>query len=117
MAVEWVGVEGGRFVAVEVGEDGRLVTIIVNGDLDDPALGSALRQAVIQAVAPGPLVVRIDLRQVGFMGGMGLSVLMMARRRLAAEGIRLVLVGPGQPVGRVLALTKVEGYFEIEHAV
>jgi len=61
--------------------------------------------------ASGWTDVVVDLREVTFLDSSGLHVLLAHHRRAAEYGARFSIIDGGGPVGRVLALTGMNGVF------
>jgi anti-sigma B factor antagonist len=59
----------------------------------------------------------IDLSAVGFVDSSGLRVLVEAHQRAEAEARRLVLSGPSRPVMRLLEISGLMDYLNVERAV
>jgi len=84
-------------------EDDRSVRRIrIVGDLDHvgyETVGSAVHRAVVESRTPGVL---LDLSAVRFFAGMGIALLIEARRRVVATGRTFVLAGLAPQARRVL---------------
>jgi anti-sigma B factor antagonist len=91
---------------VEVRTDDGAAVIAVSGELD-LASGPELEAELDQFRGPDTRLVVIDLRQLEFMDSTGLSILVRAHQRLAAEGCEVGLVRGSQQVQRLLDLTGV----------
>ena len=78
----------------------------MSGELD-LASGPELEAELDQITGPETKLVVIDLRHLDFMDSTGLSILVRAHQRLAAEGCELGLVRGSQQVQRLLDLTGV----------
>ena len=91
---------------VTIGREGTAVLVGVVGELD-LASGPALNAELAAFSGPDTTLVVVDLRELEFMDSTGLSIIVRAHQRLAAEGCELSLVqGPPQ-VERLLDLTGV----------
>jgi anti-sigma B factor antagonist len=91
---------------VTVRREDATALVQVSGELD-LASGPALDAELEGFAGPDTTLVVVDLRELEFMDSTGLSILVRAHRRLAAEGCELSLVqGPPQ-VQRLLNLTGV----------
>lgn len=91
---------------VEMHTEGRAAIVAVSGELDlasSPSLEAELERA--SGLESGLLV--LDLRQLEFMDSTGLSVIVNAHQRLAADDRSLCLVRGPQQVQRLLDLTGV----------
>lgn len=91
---------------VEVRRDAAAAVVAVSGELD-LASGPELEAELDQISGPTTQLVVIDLRRLDFMDSTGLSILVRAHQRLAAEGCELGLVKGSQQVQRLLDLTGV----------
>jgi anti-anti-sigma factor len=86
-----------------------IAVLALEGELD-LAAAPVLRARIEQAGAGRALV--IDFRRVTFVDSAVLKELLRARGDLAANGVRLVLVGVPMPVRRLLDLTRTSELFE-----
>jgi anti-sigma B factor antagonist len=91
---------------VEVRRDAAAVVVAVSGELD-LASGPELEAELDQVSGPEIKLLVIDLRKLGFMDSTGLSILVRAHQRLAAEGCEMGLVKGAPQVQRLLDLTGV----------
>jgi anti-sigma B factor antagonist len=83
--------------------------LALQGELDLSA-APRLRARIEQAATGRALV--IDLKRVTFADSAILKELLRARAELAADDVRLVLVGAPKPVRRLLDLTRTAELFE-----
>ena len=88
---------------------GRSCVLRLAGDLD---LFSAevLRRELEAALPAGPAVAVVDLREVSFLDSTVLGLLLLASRRMEAQGGALVLAAPGPAVERVLDVSGLRAY-------
>jgi anti-sigma B factor antagonist len=70
--------------------------------LTAPVLAEHLSAALAEGI---PVIVVVDLRQVGFLGAAGLSVLVAADQRARAQQITLRVVASTHAVRRALSVT------------
>jgi anti-sigma B factor antagonist len=91
---------------VEARRDGDAELITIRGELD-LASGPQLQEALDRISPEETEVVIIDLRGLEFMDSTGLSIIVRAHQRLAAEGCELGLVRGSPQVQRLLELTGV----------
>ncbi|MFZ0091694.1 MAG: STAS domain-containing protein [Solirubrobacteraceae bacterium] len=91
---------------VEVHKDGSTAVIVVGGELD-LASGPELESELDQVSGAETQMLVIDLRSLRFMDSTGLSILVRAHQRLAAEGCEVALARGSQQVQRLLHLTGV----------
>jgi anti-anti-sigma factor len=92
--------------AVEVRKDAATAVVAVRGELD-LASGPELEAELDRISAPETQLLVVDLRGLDFMDSTGLSILVRAHQRLAAEGCEMGLVRGSQQVQRLLDLTGV----------
>lgn len=92
---------------------GRLA---VAGEVD-MAVTAALLDALLCAglAAGGPDLV-VDLREVTFLDSMGISALVDARNRLAAEGVAMRVTNPNPFIRRTLAIAGVSDHLGVAPA-
>jgi anti-sigma B factor antagonist len=102
---------GDGTLAIHATQEAGSLTLELRGELDlasAPALQHRINGAVDQAVDR----VLVDLRDLEFIDGTGLQVLLYAQRRLREHGRRLVLRrGPGR-IQRLFDLTHTTAVFE-----
>jgi anti-sigma B factor antagonist len=98
---------------VTVRRDRSAVVVALKGELDlhtQPLAEDAFAQ-VLTETAPHPPGVIADLSELTFCDSTGLSALISARHRLAANGRPLVLAGVHDRVTQVLRLTGLDRVF------
>jgi anti-sigma B factor antagonist len=107
---------GGREAAV-TGIDRRKGTVVVSlaGELD---LYNAdeVRSALLDACAPEPDVLVVDLEQVRFLDSTALGVLIEARSRMAGHG-GFRLAAPGLEARRALEVSGLDRHFLVHDTV
>lgn len=99
---------------VELSGDGGNLRLCVAGEVD-MATAPDLLDAILRAAFTydqGQVVV--DLAGVTFMDSTGLGALREAHRRLVADGTRLSVRNPGAMVEKVLRITGLDTYLNIE---
>ncbi|MFE7564111.1 STAS domain-containing protein [Kitasatospora sp. NPDC057500] len=69
--------------------------------------------ALHSALDRRPAVLAVDLARVGLFTSSGLNLLLAARRRALAAGVRLVLIAPCPMARRVLELTDTAALFPV----
>ena len=87
-------------------------TLVVAGEIDlatAPAFRRQLDALINDAHSPA----FVDLTGVTFLDSSGLSVLVHARRALAAGDVELVLLNPSRLVRKVLEVSGIGALFEI----
>lgn len=83
--------EAGPSLVITVDRSGPAVVAQVKGEID-LATRDEFQAGVDDAMAGDPLAVVIDVREVGFMGSLGLAVLVQAHQRAEDLGIPFYLV-------------------------
>ncbi len=92
------------------------VVVGVRGELDlltSPALGAVLRSLCDE----GPASVVLDIAELGFLGAAGMGVISHAALRLHQSGDTLVLRAASPRIRRILEITGMGEYVEIEREV
>jgi anti-sigma B factor antagonist len=100
---------GDSFATADRPAASGIAVLALEGELDLSA-APKLRARIEQAATGRALV--IDLRRVTFADSAILKELLRARAELAADDVRLVLVGAPKPVRRLLDLTRTAELFE-----
>jgi anti-anti-sigma factor len=103
---------GTEVLQIGVARSEGMVVIALAGELD-VAGAPVLREHLAAATRSEGRVV-CDLEHLTYLDSTGISVLIAARKRLAATGRDLVLVGPSERVHKVLEITGVGSYFTIQ---
>jgi anti-sigma B factor antagonist len=85
--------------------------LIVNGDIDI-ATSEAFFDALCALVASAHSPAFVDLSNVTYIDSSGLNALVRVSRTVQ-EDVTLVLVAPSAPVRKLLALSGLEGRFEV----
>lgn len=75
-----------------------------------------LRRALQPLFAEGYAVIRVDLREVGFIDSSGIATLVEGLKWARESGGRFVLTGLSEKVRDVFELAKLDTVFEIEAA-
>lgn len=102
-----MGTAEGNGLRIDVASDGASLVVRVAGELDiatAPQLGRYLEN--LQGV------VVVDLSEVTFLDSTGLNMLVNARKRLHALGGQLALRDPHPAVRIVLAIARLEDWFD-----
>jgi len=98
---------------------GEITRVILAGSLD--IAGAAAIDLRMNVIAGAKRTVLVDLRQVSFIGSMGLSALVAPARAIKSRGGKMVLFGPNQLVARVLRASLVDTiipvYNDLEAAI
>jgi anti-anti-sigma factor len=97
---------------IEQRDDG-VVHVRIEGELDvstAPELISCLKGLLTDEVSGFVF----DLSELQFVDSSGLGVLVMATKRVRAEGKKLVLVSPRSQVARLLDITGLNEYFDVK---
>src|SRR4051794_24069228 len=94
-------------LSIEESQLGHGIVLAVAGEVDVASV-DALREALAHADDDPPRDVWIDLTGVDFIDSTGLTVLVLAHRRLDDPVRRLALICPAGPVRRVLAIAGID---------
>jgi anti-anti-sigma factor len=100
-------------LAVDVERDGDAATVRIDGELEF-ATAPQLRTILLDLAHDGARPVVLDMRRVSFLDSVGISLLIQAKKRLAASGSDLVLQAPQANVRRVLEISGVSDLFHID---
>jgi anti-anti-sigma factor len=84
-------------------------------DLDTSAELRAVGTAAVRAAGPGQVLI-LDLSQITFVDSTGLGVLVTLWHEANTSGGRFRVVEPSAPAARILAITGVDGLFDIDVA-
>jgi stage II sporulation protein AA (anti-sigma F factor antagonist) len=85
---------------------GEITRVILTGSLD--IAGAAAIDLRMNVIAGANRTVLVDLRQVSFIGSMGLSALVAPARAIKSRGGKMVLFGPNQLVAQMLRVSLVD---------
>lgn len=98
---------------------GGITRVILAGSLD--IAGAAAIDLRMNVIAGAHNIVLVDLRQVSFIGSMGLSALVVPARAIKSRGGKMVLFGPNEMVAQVLNTSGIDAvipvYSDLETAV
>jgi len=86
--------------------EGGITKVILDGRLDienSPAVDSQMK-----AIAGGRNSVLVDMRNVSFLGSMGLRALVGPALVIRGRGGKMVLFGPNEMVAKVLKVSGIE---------
>jgi len=92
---------------------GGITKVILDGRLDvenSPALDSRM-----SAIAGARNLVLVDMRNVSFLGSMGLRALVAPALAIRGRGGKMVLFGPNEMVTRVLKVSGIETMIPVHH--
>jgi len=92
---------------------GGITKVILDGRLDvenSPALDSRM-----SAIAGARNLVLVDMRNVSFLGSMGLRALVAPALTIRGRGGKMVLFGPNEMVTRVLKVSGIESMIPVHH--
>ena len=92
-----------RLFDLDIHAEGEVVHAGLSGEIDLSTVGEVQGQ-LDEALAAGPGLLLLDMREVTFLDSSGLRMLLGLNRRQREQGKRLVLA-PGRRVARVLELT------------
>ena len=104
----WADVE----LVVDRQDEHDAAVLALRGELDVEG-GSALREALLDAIGEGGRRVVVDLEGVDFIDSAGLGVLVGGLKRARSNDGDLVLVCTGKTVLKVLEMTGLTRVFEI----
>ena len=98
---------------------GGITRVILAGSMD--IAGAAAVDLQMNVIAGAHKTVLVDLRQVSFIGSMGLSALVAPARAISRRGGKMVLFGPNEMVAHVLKTSAIDTvipvYNDLETAV
>jgi len=100
-----------KSIDVEVERHERFALVRPVGDLDLAAKEEV--EAALEPLEKEFREVILDLRSVEFLDSTGLRVLLSANARSRADGFRLRIVGGGEAVQRVIALTGMDKHLPL----
>ena len=98
--------------AITVSEQAGTTVVTVSGELD-LASTPELTAVFTQMAERDPGEVRVDMRGVTFLDSSGISALVQAHKRLAAQGSTLRLDGVGDAARRVLEVAGLADFFAL----
>jgi anti-anti-sigma factor len=108
-----VGPDGSAAIAVEVHRDAGSALVTVGGELEFGTAAS-LRTTLSDLVQDEADPVVVDLTALQFIDSSGLSLLVQAKQRFAAQGRRFELRGPTPRVSRVIEISGLSELFELD---
>jgi anti-sigma B factor antagonist len=90
----------------------------LNGEVDLYTV-PAFEQAISGAIADGTTVLVVDLTEISYLDSSGLSALIVAYKKLAAQGGDLYVVASKDPpaVRRVLEITRVDSFIRVRRTI
>ena len=103
-------------LVLEASDHGDLTIVAVKGEVD-LYTAPALKERVADLVSSGRHRIAVDLAGVEFMDSTGLGVLIGGLKRCKEAGGSLALIGPREPVLKVLAITGLDKVFAIHESV
>jgi anti-anti-sigma factor len=92
---------------------GGITCVILAGSLD--IVGAAAIDLQMNVIAGAHKTVLVDLRQVSFIGSMGLSALVAPARAIKSRGGKMVLFGPNEMVAQVLKTSAIDTLIPVYH--
>jgi anti-sigma B factor antagonist len=108
-----VSTDGSAAIAVEVRHDAGAAHVTLGGELEFGTAAS-LRTTLSDLVQQGGGPVVVDLAQLRFIDSSGLSLLVQAKQRFAAQGRTFELRAPNERVSRVIETSGLGELFEID---
>jgi anti-sigma B factor antagonist len=105
-------VVGNEHLRIEVRQEQDRVVLELDGELD--LLGAPLLQSEIEAVeAREPVMVVLDLDELGFIDSAGLRVILAAHERTRERGAEFAVTRGSQQVQRLLNIAGVSEHLRI----
>ena len=101
-----------RLFDLKIHAQGELVQAVLSGEIDLSTVGE-VQERLDEAVADGPRVLVLDMREVTFLDSSGLRMLLRLDRHQRERRRRLVVVPGGRRVTRVLELTGTDRELEL----
>jgi anti-anti-sigma factor len=98
---------------VDVADDTGALRIRVIGEVDMEC-ASSLQQTIVSADVPPGGRVLLDMAEVAFIDSAGISAIIDAHKKRAADGIAITLVEVPPLVRTVLSLTGVDTYLDVD---
>jgi anti-sigma B factor antagonist len=108
-----VSTDGPAVIAVDVQRDAGAAVVTVGGELEFGTAAS-LRTTLSDLAQEGSDPVVVDLAALRFIDSTGLSLLVQAKQRFAAQGRRFELRGPTPGVSRVIQISGLSELFELD---
>ena len=103
-------------LVLETHDHGDVTVVSVKGEVDLYTAPS-LKERIADLVGAGRVRIAVDLTGVEFMDSTGLGVLIGGLKRSKEAGGSLALVGPREPVVKVLSITGLDKVFPIHETV
>ena len=92
---------------------GGITKVVLDGRLDIE--GAAAVDLRMNVIAGSKKAVLVDMRQVSFLGSMGLRALVAPARAIKGRGGKIVLFGPIEMVEKVLKTSGIDTLIPIYH--
>jgi anti-anti-sigma factor len=92
---------------------GSITKVILDGRLD--ILGAEAVDVRMNAIAGTSKAVLIDLRNVSFIGSVGVRALVIPARTLKSRGGKIVIFGPNEMVEKVLKTSGTDTLIPVHH--
>jgi anti-anti-sigma factor len=92
---------------------GGVTKVILDGRLDIE--GAAAADMKMNVIAGSRMAILVDMRQVSFIGSMGLRALMIPARAIKNRGGKIVLFGPNELVEKVLRTSGTDTVIPVHH--
>jgi anti-anti-sigma factor len=92
---------------------GGITKVILDGRLDIE--GAAAVDLPMNVIAGSRKAVLVDLRNVSFLGSMGLRALVAPARAIKSRGGKIVLFGPNELVEKVLKTSGIDTLIPVHH--
>ena len=92
---------------------GGITKVVLDGSLD--IAGAAAIDLRMNVIAGASKAVLVDLRQVSFIGSMGLRALVQPARAVLSRGGKMVIFGPQELVEKVLTTSGIDTMIPVFH--
>jgi anti-sigma B factor antagonist len=100
------------YLAISTEQRGQQLVLRLRGELD-VSNADSLRQVLDGVLERASQTLVVDLARLGFADRAGLTVLVAARTRLAAQGHQLIMINAQPVVRRLLAVTGLDTVFRL----
>jgi anti-anti-sigma factor len=85
-------------------KEGQVLVLDVSGEIDREAANTFL-QRITKILDSGEQYLLIDFSEATYINSTGLSVLILAAKRLQSSGGKLIVVGVNDPIQKVLKIS------------
>jgi anti-sigma B factor antagonist len=105
--------EESTLLSVNIDRSGSGIVFRLHGELD-LSTAPALRESLSRALADECSDIVLDLAGLDYLDSTGLSLFVGARNRAAASGVRLRIRNPQRGTRRLLEITNLQNFFDID---